>query len=620
VSNDKRLFLALAICAAAILLLDFLLPPRPKPKAPPRKPVAAVKPEAVNGANGAAAAGGGAGAPLPPPPLGGPFRNEEPAAVPSFPLVSGRLHAVMHSRGASLGRLWLRGVSAKPGSDAGTEEGALTFLEDAAADQPGALAVSLVAPRFDTVNLEARNWELVSKPGAIPIVWRARALAEEKEPGKGLLVEKRFYPTDDPGGWHVRMEVSVTNTDPALERMELDLRVRGSALVHSPEGARDALYGRAKLRNTASPKTVTGPQALDGVKKREPKTVEGDVDWVGTTTTYFAAILDPDEPAEGKAPGTFQVRWDGLTPATKEKGGLVLPQPSPVVSIPMGVPAVGETRTATFRFFVGLTANEAVLEKEYRPVLNREEYQGYRPIRDPGWFDLIGQGLFYVLKGFHSLVPNWGVSIVLLTVLVRGLMFPLSRKQMKSTIDYSRKMQKVKPKLDAMREKHGKDKQRMAQEQMRLFKEHDVPLLPGGCLLTFLQLPIWIALYGMLQSNYDLRHATFLWVQDLSQADHLWEILPGVHAIPMVPDALQWLNLLPLLMTATWFFSSKAMQTPPADEQQAQMQAMMQWMPFIMLLFPGFYTMPAGLCLYITASSTWGIVESRIIRKRLGAT
>ena len=73
-------------------------------------------------------------------------------------------------------------------------------------------------------------------------------------------------------------------------------------------------------------------------------------------------------------------------------------------------------------------------------------------------------------------------------------------------------------------------------------------------------------------------------------------------------------------MTGTWFFSSKAMQTPPADEQQAQMQSMMQWMPFIMLLFPGFYSMPAGLCLYITASSTWGIVESRLIRKSMGAT
>ena len=122
-----------------------------------------------------------------------------------------------------------------------------------------------------------------------------------------------------------------------------------------------------------------------------------------------------------------------------------------------------------------------------------------------------------------------------------------------------------------LREKYGNDRQRISQEQFKLMKEHGVPLMPGGCLLTFLQLPIWIALYGMLQTNFDLRHASFLWIDDLSQADHLVEWLPGVRTIPMVPNALQWLNLLPLLMTATWFFASKATMTPPADEQQAQM-------------------------------------------------
>jgi YidC/Oxa1 family membrane protein insertase len=236
-------------------------------------------------------------------------------------------------------------------------------------------------------------------------------------------------------------------------------------------------------------------------------------------------------------------------------------------------------------------------------------------------FDLISQGLFLILKGFHRIVPSWGVDIILLTVLVRGLLFPLSRKQMKSTIEYSKKMQKVKPKLDALREKYGKDKQRMAQEQMRLWKEHEIPILPGGCLLTFLQLPIWIALYSMLQYNYDLRHASFLWIGDLSQPEHVLGSAEGawasvVHAIFFLPNSFAYLNILPLLMTATWFFASKATMTAPADEQQAQMQAMMQWMPFVMLLFPGFYDMPAGLCLYITASSTWGIVESRIIRKK----
>jgi YidC/Oxa1 family membrane protein insertase len=262
---------------------------------------------------------------------------------------------------------------------------------------------------------------------------------------------------------------------------------------------------------------------------------------------------------------------------------------------------------------------EVTLGGERRPVLDRPEYAHFAPVRNPGMFDLIGRGLFLLLAAFHSVVPSWGVSIVLLTVLVRGLLFPLSKRQMRSTVEYSRKLQKIKPKIDALKEKYGDDRQKISQEQFRLMKEHGVPLMPGGCLLTLLQLPIWIALYGMLQSNFDLRHAPFLWIEDLSQADHLVEWLPGVRTIPLVPNALQWLNLLPLLMTATWFLASKATMTPPADEQQAQMQKMMQWMPFVMLLFPGFYSMPAGLCLYITASSTWGIVESKIIRKSLDA-
>jgi YidC/Oxa1 family membrane protein insertase len=294
--------------------------------------------------------------------------------------------------------------------------------------------------------------------------------------------------------------------------------------------------------------------------------------------------------------------------------------PSPLVTLPLGVKKEGVATIVGFTCYVGPTANDVPVAGVYHPALDRPEYEHFKPVRDPGWFDLIGQGLFLVLRAFHAVIPNWGVAIILLTVLVRGCLFPLSRKQLASTIAYSKKMQKIKPKIDALKEKHGDDRRKISEEQFKLMKEHDVPLMPGGCLLTFLQLPIWIALYGMLQYSFELRHAGFLWVEDLSQADHLWHMLPGVNGIPMVPNALEWLNLLPLLMTATWFFSSKATMTPPADEQQAQMQKMMQWMPFIMLLFPGFYTMPAGLCLYITVSSTWGIVESRLIRKSLGAT
>ena len=613
-SQEKRLFLALGLCVLVIFGVQVLFPP---PKKPPVKPPVPgkteepAKPEAP----------GAAPAPDPAAPAGvanGRQAHLVPAPFEAVPFRSGRIRSEVVARGGALGKTWLAGVPAQPGSDPTTEAGALEFLNEVLPGKPGAFTVTLSSPDLELVDLEAEPWTLESKPGEFPVVLGARALKWERD-GKGIVVLKRFVPAADGDAWHLRMEVEIRNEDPELAGRKLDLRVRGSALVHASEGGRDISAGRVKVRNTASPRSTDGPSALAGIHKREPVIVEGDVEWAATASTYFAAILDPDDAGEGEVPRIPLVRWEGVVPPPTERDPRPFAVPSPVVSLPVGVPKTGAVLRAGYTVFVGPTANDIPIGGTYLPVLDRPEYERFKPVRDPGWFHLIEQGMFLVLRAFHAVVPNWGVAIILLTILVRICLFPLSRKQLRSTLEYSKKMQKIKPKIDALKEKYGDDRRKVSEEQFKLMKEHGVPLMPGGCLLTFLQLPIWIALYGMLQHSYELRHAPFLWVADLSQADRLWHMWPGVHAVSMVPDALEWLNLLPLLMTATWFFSSKATMTPPADEQQAQMQKMMQWMPFVMLLFPGFYTMPAGLCLYITVSSTWGIVESRIIRKGLDA-
>jgi YidC/Oxa1 family membrane protein insertase len=620
-NQEKRLFLAMVLCVLVFVGFQFLFPAPKKPPAKPKTP--------VPGAPGAVPVPAPAPAGAVPPAAEGAARVV-PAEAPPVAFVSGRVHTSTLSRGASLGRAWLEGVESRPGSDPSSEAEALAFLEVPAPDQPGAFSVSLASPDLELADIAMEPWELVSPPGKTPIVYRARALKRDRG-GKGIVVEKRFLPAPGKEAWHFRMEVSVLNEDPELAGKRLELRVRGSSAVHAPEGSRDAILGKVKIRNTSSTKDMTGSAAFKAVQEKEVAVVEGDIEWVAVTSTYFAVILDPDAPSEGEPARPLAVRWDAVMPAPGKGNPRPAPLPSPVLSLPLGgapgsVPRAGVPVTAGFTVFVGPTANGISVGGEYVPVLDRDEegfpYAKYKPAATHSFFfliDIIAEGLLYLLKGFHALLPNWGVAIVLLTVLVRGALYPLSKKSLRSTIEYSQKMQKIKPKLEALKSKHGDDRRKISEEQFRLMKEHDVPLLPGGCLITFLQLPIWWALYQMLQTSFDLRHAPFLWVEDLSQADRLWHMLPGVASIPMVPNALEWLNLLPLLMTATWFFSSKATMTPPADEQQAQMQAMMQWMPFIMLLFPGFYTMPAGLCLYITASSTWGIVESRIIRKKYGA-
>ena len=143
---------------------------------------------------------------------------------------------------------------------------------------------------------------------------------------------------------------------------------------------------------------------------------------------------------------------------------------------------------------------------------------------------------------------------------------------------------------------------------MKLIREKKVSILPGGCLLAFAQMPIWISLYSVLQTTFEMRHAGFLWVKDLTAADHLLH-LPFAEGW-MVLDG--WLNLLPILMMATWYISA-AMQPLPADPQQASQAKMMRWMPVLMGVF--LYSFAAGLALYMTMSALWSIGETWLIRK-----
>jgi YidC/Oxa1 family membrane protein insertase len=173
---------------------------------------------------------------------------------------------------------------------------------------------------------------------------------------------------------------------------------------------------------------------------------------------------------------------------------------------------------------------------------------------------------------------------------------------------HSQKMQRLKPKMDAIKEKH-KDPKKQQELTMKLMREEKVTLLPSGCFLAFAQMPIWIALYGVLQSTFEMRHASFLWVKDLTGPDHLVH-LPFFAGMWLMPE---WLNLLPILMMATWY-TSAAMQPLPDDPQQASTAKMMRWMPVLMGLM--LYSYASGLTLYMTMSALWSIGETWYIRKK----
>ena len=207
---------------------------------------------------------------------------------------------------------------------------------------------------------------------------------------------------------------------------------------------------------------------------------------------------------------------------------------------------------------------------------------------DYGYLWFIAQPLFKLLQFLHSLVGNWGMAIILITLVVRGGMYPLTKAQYTSMA----KMRMLQPKLTALRERFGDDRQKMSQAMMELYKQEKVNPL-GGCFPILIQMPIFIALYWTLMESVELRHAPFtLWLTDLSVKDPFY--------------------VLPLLMGATMWWIQKMSPTTVTDPMQ---QKVMQFMPIIFTFM--FLWFPAGLTLYWLVSNIVTIAQQTYIYRQL---
>ncbi len=212
--------------------------------------------------------------------------------------------------------------------------------------------------------------------------------------------------------------------------------------------------------------------------------------------------------------------------------------------------------------------------------------------------DFLAGPMMALLKLLGGLTGNLGLAIIAATIIIRILLFPLNKKSQVSAFQ----MQKIGPHLQKLKERCGEDKQKFAIEQMKLFREHGVNPL-SGCLPMFVQLPVFMAFYSVLESGVIFRRAEFAgWIHDLAQPDRM---IP--HA-PLIGE----LNLLPIVMTATWMAQSMMMPKSP-DPQTAQSQKIMQYMP---LMFGWMcYGLGAGLSLYFFVNSLLGIAEQKLIKK-----
>ena len=218
---------------------------------------------------------------------------------------------------------------------------------------------------------------------------------------------------------------------------------------------------------------------------------------------------------------------------------------------------------------------------------------------DWGWFIWFEKPIFYVLDWLFRAVGNFGVAIILLTILVRGLMFPIAQRQFRSAAA----MRIVQPKLKALQERHKDDKVKLQEEMMKLYREEKINPV-AGCLPVFLQIPIFYALYKVLTLTLEMRHQPFaLWIEDLSAPDPLTPVnLFGF--LPFTPTGFFHLSVLAILLGITMWLQFKLNPAPITDPTQKQMFALMPW--FMMVIMSPF---AAGLQVYYIMSNSITILQ-----------
>jgi YidC/Oxa1 family membrane protein insertase len=303
----------------------------------------------------------------------------------------------------------------------------------------------------------------------------------------------------------------------------------------------------------------------------------GQFPWCAVKNQFFAAILTPQRPATAFLTAPLSLK--NFQKDSYETGI------SGIVTLPLGKILPQTTATIIMDYYVG--------PKEYTRLDRLGQRQDL--VMQFGWFGFVSKLLLLTMKGIHYLIPNWGFTIILLTVLVKLILWPLTTAQMRST----RGMAKIQPQLEAIRAKYKNNTQKTQQETLRLFRENHINPA-AGCLPIFFQIPIIIGLYFMLRTASELRFAHFLWIRDLSVMD----TVAHIHGFP--------LNPLPFVMALAAFWQ---MRTTPMTAQNALQKRLFQTMPFIFLFFC--YRFPSGLVLYWTVQNLLSITQQYITNRRL---
>ncbi len=536
---EKRMILAVVLSIAVLLLYQKFMVPPPE-KAPPREapsPAAGAPGDnAVPGTGPAAGPQAGAGAELPPWQKGlRPKREAEPRWIE---VKTPRYAATVATAGGGIQSLQLSEYRERPGPGSKPLD-----IVGASSIRPLPLDAALEEgqPPFPPVPVFASDApaSVSVRPGekeTVTLLW---------ETARGVRVVREYTFFGDRYDFEVRQQVGNGSSAPIRVRPGIELtQIFRGELAGDSYSFKGVVVGAAGKVDRYDLKKVGKEEVPKGVPAR----------WVAADAKYFSLILLPDR----DTPLSRAIR-------VGEEGVRLTLAESPVTLAP------GETSRFSSRAFMG--------PKEYN-LLERTG-KGLEELVDYGWFAVLAKPMVWMLGASNRVTGNYGVDIILLTILIKVLFYPLQQKANASM----RKMQELNPIIQKIREKHKDDRAKMNEEMMHLYKTYKINPM-GGCLPLVLQIPVFIALYKGLLVAIELRHAPFLlWINDLSAPEHLWDIAVAGYTLPV--------RLLPLLMGISMFVQQRM--SPPSGMEPAQQKVMM-FLPLIFTFM--FWGFPTGLTLY----------------------
>jgi YidC/Oxa1 family membrane protein insertase len=438
------------------------------------------------------------------------------------------------------------------------------------AEQPGDLEVDLVTlgPGHAALVTPLRELGLgdlsqvvfdMERPGALDVVFSYAA--------HGVSIRKSY--SFDEESYTFQMRLAVENESGGVVEPEFGVvwpaRVQTSNdfANHAFVALADGSVEQVPVPSIGSPSFFS--RLMGGGSGDGPIRYDGEVDWAGVQSRYFLSVLLPDAPRDAG------VVFEATQPS--ESGEVILGFPSVRL-------APGQDLEREYRGYVG--PKEAERLEAVGAQLDRSIDRGW------AWVAPLTAAFSWMLRAIYDVIPNYGVAIILITLMVRLATAPLMAKQMKSM----RRMGELQPKMKELQQKHADDKQKQSEELMKLYKQSGVNPL-GGCFPMLLQLPVFIGLYYALQSTIELRQEPFFgWINDLSAPETLF-VIPGLD-LPI--------RVLPLLMGASMVLQQKM---TPTTIDPAQARMMMTVMPIMFTVL--FYQFPSGLVLYWLVSNLLGI-------------